>query len=106
VIESTVADAAWVAEPSIELSASSQGLMAHILARLKGRATIPQDVVKFEPVGAAVQSIVRAAHGWAADLVVIGSHGRVGVSRALLGSVAEGVARHATCPVMIVRNRS
>jgi universal stress protein A len=35
--------------------------------------------------------------------VVIGSHGRAGLKRALVGSVAEGVMRHAPCPVLVVR---
>jgi nucleotide-binding universal stress UspA family protein len=37
------------------------------------------------------------------DLIVIGSHGRTGLSRVLLGSVAEMVVRHAPCPVLTVR---
>jgi universal stress protein A len=37
------------------------------------------------------------------DLVVIGSHGRKGISRMLMGSVAESVLREATCPVMIIK---
>jgi nucleotide-binding universal stress UspA family protein len=37
------------------------------------------------------------------DLIVIGSKGRTGLDRLLMGSVAENVARHATCPVMIVK---
>lgn len=36
------------------------------------------------------------------DLIVVGSHGRTGVSRALLGSVAEGVVRRSPCPVLVV----
>jgi len=39
------------------------------------------------------------------DLLVMGTHGRTGIMRALLGSVAERVARHAECPVLLVRNR-
>jgi len=39
----------------------------------------------------------------AIDLLVIGTHGRTGLKRALLGSVAEKVVRHATCPVLVVR---
>jgi len=38
-----------------------------------------------------------------ADLIVMGTHGRRGVSRLLLGSVAESVARTAPCPVLLVR---
>ncbi|MDQ3365210.1 MAG: universal stress protein [Myxococcota bacterium] len=40
------------------------------------------------------------------DLVVMGSHGRSGIMRALLGSVAEKVVRHASCPVLVARQRS
>lgn len=39
------------------------------------------------------------------DLVVMGSHGRTGIPRALLGSVAEKVVRHASCPVLVARRR-
>jgi nucleotide-binding universal stress UspA family protein len=49
--------------------------------------------------------IVGAAHKWPADLVVLGSHGRKGLTRFLLGSVSEGVARHAPCSVLIARGR-
>jgi nucleotide-binding universal stress UspA family protein len=47
--------------------------------------------------------IVDTAAEIGADLIVMGTHGRRGVSRALLGSVAEGVLRHATCPVLTIR---
>jgi nucleotide-binding universal stress UspA family protein len=43
-----------------------------------------------------------AAH-WNADLVILGSHGRTGVNRFLMGSVSEAVAHHASCSVQIVR---
>jgi nucleotide-binding universal stress UspA family protein len=38
-----------------------------------------------------------------AHLIVMGTHGRRGVGRVLLGSIAESVMRHATCPVLVVR---
>ena len=38
------------------------------------------------------------------DLLVLGTHGRTGIARFLLGSVAEAVARRAPCPVLLVRN--
>jgi nucleotide-binding universal stress UspA family protein len=47
--------------------------------------------------------ILDAAAELGADLIVLGSHGRKGVQRFLLGSVAENVARHAQCSVEIVR---
>lgn len=40
------------------------------------------------------------------DLVAMGGHGRTGISRMLLGSVAEKVVRHARCPVLVARRRS
>ncbi len=43
------------------------------------------------------------AKRWQADVIVIGTHGRRGVRRLLLGSVAEGVARVASKPVLLVR---
>jgi nucleotide-binding universal stress UspA family protein len=38
-----------------------------------------------------------------ADLIVMGTHGRSGLPRLVLGSVAEDVSRHASCPVLLVR---
>jgi len=49
--------------------------------------------------------IVDTAAEVGADLIVMGTHGRRGVTRALLGSVAEGVLRHATCPVLTIRKQ-
>lgn len=57
----------------------------------------------FSSVGKPSQEIVKAAKDWPADIIVVGSHGRGGVKRVVLGSVAEGVMRHAPCPVLVVR---
>ena len=55
--------------------------------------------------GSTVEAIVEAANSRNCDLIVIGSHVRTGISRALLGSVAEGVLRAAKVPVMVVRRQ-
>jgi nucleotide-binding universal stress UspA family protein len=47
--------------------------------------------------------IIDYAAQWNADLIVLGSHGRKGMDRFLMGSVAEFVARHASCSVWVVR---
>jgi nucleotide-binding universal stress UspA family protein len=47
--------------------------------------------------------IVLEADKWGADLIVLGSHGRTGMKRWLMGSVAEYVVRHAPCSVEVVR---
>ena len=56
-----------------------------------------------EETGQPSKSIVAYAEGHDVDHIVIGSHGRSGVSRILLGSVAEAVVRRADVPVTIVR---
>jgi nucleotide-binding universal stress UspA family protein len=55
--------------------------------------------------GAAAQEIVRRATQSGADLIVVGTHGRSGLTHALVGSVAERVVQHATCPVLVVPHR-
>lgn len=55
--------------------------------------------------GVAHEQIVRAAKRQHADLVVIGTHGRTGVARFFLGSVAARVTATAPCPVLTVRGR-
>src|SRR5262249_2708725 len=47
--------------------------------------------------------ILSVARGSGCDLIVMGSHGRTGLRRTLLGSVAEAVLRRAVCPVLTVR---
>jgi nucleotide-binding universal stress UspA family protein len=50
-------------------------------------------------------AIVDEASEWGADLIVMGSHGRTGLKRLLLGSVAGSVVSHAPCSVEVVRTR-
>ena len=47
--------------------------------------------------------ILEAAQAWPADLIVLGSHGRSGLDRFLMGSVSEAVAIHARCSVEVIR---
>ncbi|WP_227374291.1 universal stress protein [Haladaptatus halobius] len=54
--------------------------------------------------GAPADEILDYAEDEGIDLVVMGTHGRTGLGRFLLGSVAERVARHSTMPVMLVRS--
>ena len=49
------------------------------------------------------KAILDQAKEWDADLIVLGSHGRRGFQRVMLGSVSEAVAMHATCSVEIIR---
>ena len=56
--------------------------------------------------GDAATEILAAAVVSEADLIVIGSHGRTGLARLVLGSVARNVLQHATCSVLIVHEGS
>lgn len=47
--------------------------------------------------------IISAAKEKKVDLIVMGSHGRSGISRLLMGSVTERVIGHAVCPVLVVK---
>jgi nucleotide-binding universal stress UspA family protein len=57
------------------------------------------------PTGRADEAIVNAAIFKNASLIVVGSHGRTGLKRLLMGSVAEGVVSHARCPVLVVKKK-
>ncbi len=62
--------------------------------------------VEFEALvkeGVPAEEIVKAASEIKADLIVMGTSGRTGIDKFLLGSVAEKVIRTAPCPVMVVR---
>lgn len=62
--------------------------------------------VKFEHRfirGEAAESILNLAEKEQADMIVIGTHGKTGMKRILMGSVAEAVVRQAHCPVLTVR---
>jgi nucleotide-binding universal stress UspA family protein len=72
------------------------------LARRPGFATSGIRVVAHVLLDAPVFALSRLAHSVAADMIVVGSHGRHGVARWLLGSVAEAVVRQASCPVLVV----
>jgi nucleotide-binding universal stress UspA family protein len=73
------------------------------LSGLRERLSLPATAHDFVQIGIPAPSIVETAKEWSADVIVIASHGRAGVSRALFGSVAEEVMRNAPCPVLVVR---
>jgi len=54
-------------------------------------------------VGDPAEEVLREAEEMQADLIVMGTHGRTGLGRVLMGSVAEQVVRRATCPVLTIK---
>jgi nucleotide-binding universal stress UspA family protein len=67
------------------------------------RLPLPEEAERRFEEGDPADAIVRAAEETHADLLVLGTHGRTGLGRLLMGSVAEKVMRKAPCPVLTVR---
>ena len=69
-------------------------------------AGVPYDTVLVDEPGSRLgDKVADQALAWDADLVVVGTHGRKGISRALLGSGAEQIVRFAPAPVLVVRDK-
>jgi nucleotide-binding universal stress UspA family protein len=68
-----------------------------------GEAGIQSSSTIAVPAATPKELILSEAAEWVADLIVVGSHGRRGINRFLLGSVSEAVALHANCSVEIIR---
>lgn len=93
------AAAANMVEQLRRLYEAAQQEMAELVARNQDKGVA---ISGLNVDGPPDEGIVRQATSWGADVIIIGSHGRRGVSRVLLGSVAERVVRHAPCPVLVV----
>jgi nucleotide-binding universal stress UspA family protein len=78
--------------------ALNQELTAFVAAAFKGLAGVQAKVVQ----GKAADAVIKAAADAKADLIVMGTQGRTGLSRLLLGSTAEKVLRQSPVPVMTV----
>lgn len=78
----------------------NQAALQQIADRKRHQATFGHVLLK---TGDARDVINQTARELGADMLVMGTHGRRGISRALLGSVTESVVRTAPCPVLTVR---
>ena len=82
---------------------SGRKLLKQVMARAK-QQKLPADSRMVENLtGRAADTIVREAAKWKADVIVMGTHGRRGINRLMLGSDAERVARNAPVPVLLVQ---
>lgn len=85
-----------------------QRLERDTLDRVRNHVAIldlPPTIVPHAVVGSPLTALPHVAGVLHADLLVLGTHGRKGIARAVLGSVAEAVTRHAPCSVLAVRAR-
>ena len=83
-----------------DMKKPAQELVERVAKQLRGAGFKAETAVE---VGDVRERILDSASEWRADLIVLGSHGKRGLQRFLLGSVAEFVARHARCSVHIIR---
>ena len=89
-----------------DLAASTRASAQKQLAKLLARAKTARVRAKgFLLEGVAHEQILRFAKSRRADLVVMGTHGRSGLAKLFLGSVAGRVVAAASCPVMTVKGR-
>jgi nucleotide-binding universal stress UspA family protein len=79
---------------------AAEMILEEAAARIADDGPVPETVATS---GSPWREIRRVAQDREADLVIVGSHGRTGLKRFLLGSVADGVKNHAECPVLIAR---
>jgi universal stress protein A len=80
----------------------SEASMSKLIRRLKKSNIKAQGLIL---KGSAHDQIVKAAKSKKADMIVIGTHGRTGLSKLFMGSVAGKVIALATCPVVTVRGK-
>jgi len=85
-----------------EMTKAARDTLDAQAARYRDRVSIESSRVE---LGDARDVIERVAEQIDADLIVMGTHGRRGLRRMLLGSVAESVVRSAPCPVLTIRPR-
>lgn len=96
---------AYIDLPALENAVRQTGerLLAQAAGKVRDAGLIAETAL-VEAKGERIAHVIDGeAQQWQADLIVIGTHGRSGLSRLLLGSVAEGVVRGATAPVLLVR---
>ncbi len=93
-----------VDEPDLRLA----DLEHWLAARLQGADSVPHTlkVVAHEAVGKPADVIVDMARDLLASVIVVGTHGRKGLPRMVMGSVAEAVMRNAGCSVLVARPRT
>ncbi len=89
-----------------ELIQTMRGIGEQILAQAQKKlqqAGVVAEIKLLETQGARIASIIATeAKNNLADLIIIGTHGRSGFSRMLMGSIAEGVVRTAHIPILLI----
>lgn len=102
---STAGDAGASADLLVILNDAGKDILRQAQERVE-QCGVAVDTVLFDGFGGRLSDrVTEQARDWPADLVVLGTHGRRGVGRLLLGSDAEQVLRTAAVPVLLVRGQ-
>jgi len=94
----------YVPQPPPDDTEQLLAALDRVRAHIRGHGVAEVDAVMVH--GPAAQEIVKTAVDRHCDLIVMGTHGRRGLSHLILGSVAEDVVRRANCPVVTVNRRA
>lgn len=106
ILESQIASTAYYQALADSIRASGAKILEDA-AMVTHEAGVPFEQKLVEKIGAhAWQEIVAQAKDWKTDLIVVGTHGRRGLKRLVMGSDAELVLRHSPVPVLMVRDQS
>lgn len=87
---------------SVMIQNQSQATANKVIDKLIKSYPQAGEVIRFTSEGFPKKEIVMIAKDWDADLIVMGTHGRTGLSYLILGSVSEYVIKHTNIPVMVV----
>ena len=85
------------------LREAGEQVVAEAEAVVRASGLKPESVIRETMGGRAADSIVAEASAWGANLIVLGTHGRRGASRLVMGSDAEEIVRTAPVPVLLVK---
>jgi nucleotide-binding universal stress UspA family protein len=85
-----------------EIERAARAQLSQLAAKLRARRVAVRPLLS---LGTAHQAILESAKKLKADLIIMSTHGRTGLSHVLLGSVADKVVRSAPCPVVTVPGR-
>lgn len=106
ILQSEIASTAYYQALAKDIRSSGENILDHA-ATIVRRAAVTFDQKLVEKMGAhPAEEIVAVAKESSADLIVLGTHGRRGLKRLVMGSDAELVLRHSPVPVLLVRDRS
>lgn len=90
---------AWYPTMYIDLEKMAQEEMQKTVKSIKHSKRVSSTIHR----GMGSEAILNYARANECDLIVLGTHGRTGLARVVMGSTTEHVIRHATCPVLTVR---